>query len=122
MKYFKQFCIIITFSFVGELLNRIVPLPVPSGIYGLIIMFICLETGVLKVESVKETSSFLIEIMPVMFVPASAGLIQSWGLIKPSFAGYVTITVISTFIVMTVSGLVSQSIIRHDRKGEDKNE
>lgn len=121
MKYLKQFCIISVFSFAGEILNKIIPLPVPASIYGIILLFICLELKVVKVEHIKETSEFLIEIMPIMFVPASAGLIQSWGLIKSSLPIYLLITIISTFIVMAVSGLVSQTIIKHNGKRSGNN-
>ena len=76
MKYLKQMLIIISVSLLGELLHEILPLPVPASIYGIVGMFALLYTGVLKVDQVKETSSFLIEIMPVMFIPAAVGLIS----------------------------------------------
>ena len=78
MKYLRQFMIILLVSFVGELLKYAIPLPVPASIYGLVILFILLETGVLKLEAVKDTAIFLIEIMPLMFIPAGVGLMESW--------------------------------------------
>ena len=79
MKYLKQFGIILVLSFIGELLNHVLPLPVPSSIYGIILMFICLKTGLIPLEEVDETGRFLIEIMPLMFIPAGVGLLESWG-------------------------------------------
>ena len=73
MKYLKQFGIILVLSFIGELLNHVLPLPVPSSIYGIILMFICLKTGLIPLEEVDETGRFLIEIMPLMFIPAAVG-------------------------------------------------
>ena len=70
MKYLKQFLIILVISLIGELLNKLLPLPVPASIYGMVILFIGLLSGVIKLSSVKEAGSFLIEIMPVMFIPA----------------------------------------------------
>ena len=55
MKYLKQFGIILVLSFIGELLNHVLPLPVPSSIYGIILMFICLKTGLIPLEEVDET-------------------------------------------------------------------
>ena len=40
MKYLKQFGIILTISFIGEILYRVIPLPIPAGIYGIIAMSI----------------------------------------------------------------------------------
>lgn len=68
MKYLKQFLIILAISFIGEILKYIVPLPIPASIYGMVIMFICLQTKILKLDDVKSVGKFLIEIMPVMFI------------------------------------------------------
>ncbi len=112
MKYLKQFGIIIAISFFGELLNRFLPLPVPASIYGIVILFVLLETGIIKKESVKDVSRFLIEIMPVMFVPAAVGLIESFDIMKQNLVVYIVITVITTFVVMVISGRVTQSVIK----------
>lgn len=122
MKYLKQFGIIIALSFLGEILHEVIPLPVPASIYGIIILFICLETGLLKVQSVKETSQFLIGIMPVMFIPAAVGLIDSWEIMKNQLLVYLLITVLSTFVVMIAAGKVTQFIIRKSGKGAGTNE
>lgn len=83
MKYLKQFMVILAFSFLGEVLHQVLPLPIPASVYGLVFMLAALMTGVLKLHQVKEASAFLIEIMPVMFIPAAAGLIDSWGILQP---------------------------------------
>ena len=49
MKYIRQFVIILFISFIGEVLKYVLPLPIPASIYGLVLMFILLETKVLKV-------------------------------------------------------------------------
>ena len=46
MKYVKQFGIILLISFAGEALNYLLPLPVPASIYGLVLMFLCLQLRV----------------------------------------------------------------------------
>lgn len=121
MKYLKQFGIILAFSFIGEMLNIYVPLPVPASIYGIIIMFGCLCTGIIKVKDIKETSSFLITIMPVMFIPAAVGLMNAWGILKDQWAVYLFITIVTTAIVMAVSGLATQGIIRYRKKAGEKS-
>ena len=80
MKYLKQFGIILGLSLLGELLNYLIPLPVPASIYGLVLMFLCLHFKVIKLGDVKETAVFLIEIMPLMFIPAAVGLVNAWGI------------------------------------------
>ena len=116
MRYLRQFLIILFISFIGEMLNHYIPLPVPASIYGIVIMFICLLTRIIKVEHVKEVSGFLIEIMPLVFIPAAVGLINSWGLISDKWYMYVTVIIATTILVMAVSGLMTQFAIRYELK------
>ena len=116
MKYLKQFLIILAISFIGEILKYIVPLPIPASIYGMVIMFICLQTKILKLEDVKSVGKFLIEIMPVMFIPAGVGLMESWGELKAVLVPVLVITLVSTIVVMVVSGRVTQAVIRLENK------
>ena len=120
MRYLKQFTIILTISLLGEVLHYFIPLPVPASIYGLLLMLAALMTGVVKRDSVREAGAFLVEIMPVMFIPAAVGLLEAWGVLRPVWLPVAVITVVSTVLVMGVSGLVTQFVIRRDerRKGE----
>lgn len=120
LRYVKQFLIIIVISFIGELCNQFIPLPIPASIYGLVILFVCLLTRVVKLEQVKDTGKFLIEIMPVMFIPPAVGLLESWGILKPIWIPVVGITLITTILVMVVSGKITQFVIRRDRKKREE--
>ncbi len=112
MKYIGQLCIILGISVIGEVLNHLIPLPVPASIYGLVIMLILLCTKLIKVHHVKETSDFLLAVMPIMFVPAGAGVIKYWSVIKPMIIPCIIIMLLVTIIVMVVTGRVTQAIIR----------
>jgi holin-like protein len=111
--------IISLISFIGEALSFLIPLPIPASIYGIVIMLALLISGKLKVESVKDVSLFLIAVMPVMFIPATVGLMNSFALLRGSLLAYAVILVVSTAAVMVVSGLVTQQIIRRENKKED---
>ena len=110
MKFLRQFMIILLLSFLGEVLKMFIPLPIPASVYGLVLMLVCLMTGVLKTSHVKDAAFFLIEIMPVMFIPAAAGLIDSWGVLRPLIVPIMIITVVITVFVMAVTGRVAQMI------------
>ena len=121
MKWIKQFGIILAVSFIGELLGNWIPLPIPASIYGIILLFLCLKLHLIPFNAVHETGDFLIEIMPLMFIPAAVGLLESWDIIRPSWIQYILITVSTTFIVMVAAGLVTQAVIRRTKKGDEKN-
>ncbi len=110
MKFLRQFMIIVLLSFLGEVLKMFIPLPIPASVYGLVLMLVCLMTGVLKTSQVKDAAFFLIEIMPVMFIPAAAGLIDSWKVLQPLLLPILVITVVITVFVMVITGKVAQMI------------
>ena len=116
MKFVKQFLIILGISFAGEALKFLLPFPIPASIYGMVILLIGLLSGFIPLSSVKEAGTFLIEIMPVMFIPAGVGLMESWGELKAVLVPVLVITLVSTIVVMVVSGRVTQAVIRLERK------
>ena len=81
-------------------------------------LFIGLLTGLIKLEQVKDVGKFLIEIMPVMFIPAGVGLMESWGTLKPFVLPVSVITVITIVTVMVATGICSQWVIRKEKKQE----
>lgn len=122
MKFIKQFGIILAISFVGEVCNHVIPFPIPASIYGLVILFVGLLTGVIKLSNVRETGKFLIDIMPIMFIPAAVGLLESWGILQPIWVPVVCITLLTTIIVMAVTGRVTQWLLQRERNIADDRE
>lgn len=119
MKYLKQFLIILSISFIGEALNAFLPLPVPASIYGLVILLAALLTGILPLSKVEETADFLVEIMPVMFIPAAVGLLDTWTDLSQIWVPVCIITVVTTVIVMAVAGRVTQWAMERNHKDEN---
>lgn len=122
MKYLKQFLIILVISYAGELLKYVLPLPIPASIYGMIILLVGLLTGWIALDAVKDVGKFLIEIMPVMFIPAGVGLMSSWGILKPLILPVSIITVVTIVTVMAATGKVSQWVIRKGKSDKEENE
>ena len=120
MKFVLQFSIILLLSFIGELLSSIIPLPIPGSIYGLILMLILLCTGALKTKHVKAVSDFLIEIMPVMFIPVTVGIMDSFSTLKSLLPEILILSTLGTMIVMAVSGYFTQLIMRKSDKKRRK--
>lgn len=121
MKYVFQAGRILAFCLLGELLHACLPLPVPSSIYGLVLLLGALLTGVVKLEQIKETASFLIAIMPILFVPAAAGVKDLFPEIRQMLVPILIALIPVTALVMAVGGRVTQAIsarmAREDRHG-----
>lgn len=118
MKYLSQFLRITAFTLVGELLQRIIPLPVPASVYGLILLFTALCTGLVKLEQVKEVSGFLISILPILFVPTAVGILGNWAMIQDDVITIFLLALLSTVVTFGIAGRITQ----HLRKKEGANQ
>ena len=119
MACLEAIAIIMGVSFVGDLLGAVLPLPVPGSIYALVIMLLLLLTRAVKLEKVRATGDFLISLMPLMFISPSVGLMFDFAAYKDILAALLVICLVSTLVVMAVTGRVSQAIIRRTQaKGE----
>ena len=121
MKYLKQVSILFAFTFISEILNKIIPLPIPASIYGLVFLFLCLEFKIIKIDQIKDTADFLLAILPIMFVPSSVGFIKALPLMKKYGIQFLIIGVSTTFLVMIVSGLITQLILRIKKRFNKKS-
>ncbi|MBQ6614412.1 MAG: CidA/LrgA family protein [Clostridia bacterium] len=120
MKYIKQLTILVILSLISEFFGAVIPLPIPAPVYGIVLTFILLETKILPLSAIEETSRYLITIMPIMFIPPAIRLVDLWDVLKPIWLPCVLIAVSTTFAIMFVSGRVTQAVIRHSEKKEDK--
>ena len=117
MKYLTQFLIILGFTLTGEVLQRIIPLPIPASVYGLLLMFLALCFGLIKLEQVKETGAFLTSILPILFVSPAVGIVEDWGLIRDDLIPILLLLVASTVLTFGISGRIAQALLK---KGGDQ--
>ena len=116
MKYIQQLGIILGVSFAGEVLAYALPLPVPASVWGLVLMLALLILRVVKPEQIRTTAEYLVSVMPLLFVPPTVGLMQSWGLLRENLLPFAIAITLITAIVMAVTGLVVQRVEKGARK------
>lgn len=119
MKYLKEVAIIFGITMAGEILNTVIPLPVPAGVYGLFILLGLLCGGVVKLSDVSSVGDLLLDLMPLMFVPAAVGLIDKVEEIAAILVPFLVITFVSTLFVMTVTGKTTELVLGR-KKEEDE--
>lgn len=116
VKYIKQICIILAICLIAELMEYLIPLPVAASIYGLVLMLIALVTKIVPLKEVEGVADFLTENMAIMFIPPTVGIMASIEEIRAMFVPLVVISVVSTLLIMTVTGRVTQMIIRRKKQ------
>lgn len=117
MKYVIQATIIFAFTFLGELLHLLLPLPVPTAVYGLALLFLALKLGIVKLHQVEGVSKFLIAIMGLFFVSPAVGIVEIWEDIAGSLVSMGVVLAVSTALVFAVAGLTTQWMLK--RGGKD---
>ena len=108
MKYIPQIIYILLFTLAGELLQAVIPLPVPAAVYGIVLLFIALSTGLLKEEKVSDVANFLISLIPLLFVVPVVKVLQYWDVVAPKLVAICFITIFSTLLIFAISGLVTK--------------
>lgn len=116
MRYLQEAVLIAAITFAAELIKFFVPLPVPASIYGLILLFILLKSGALKLEQIETVGGLLLELMPLLLVPASVSFLTVLDTIQAMLLPVLIMGLIGTMVVMAVTGRVSQWLVQ--RKGK----
>lgn len=121
MKYLHEAVIIAAVTFAAEIIKFFVPLPVPASIYGLILLFILLKSGAVKLGQVEHVGGLLLELMPLLLVPASVSFLTVLDTIQGMLLPVLVMGFIGTMAVMFAAGHAAQWMIRR-RKGAEGNE
>lgn len=116
MKYLTQFLRILAFTLAGELLQRLVPLPIPASVYGLVLLFAALNTGLVKLEQVKDAGGFLISILPILFVSPAVGILDNWEAIRGALIPILALTLLSTVLTFGIAGRATQAMMGKEEK------
>ncbi|MFY9214128.1 MAG: CidA/LrgA family protein [Tissierellaceae bacterium] len=119
MKYIGQIGLLMLVTFLGELFNKVLPWPVPGSIYGFILMLLSLQLKIIRLEMIKDVADFLLDIMPVMFIPAAVGLLVIWEDVSQYMGQILLICITTTLIVMVTTGKVTDLIL--GKAGDDND-
>lgn len=118
MKYLTQFFWILLFCALGELLQAVIPIPIPAAIYGLVLLFLALSLKIIKIQQVADAAHYLISVMGVFFVSPVVNILAYWGVVKPSLGAICVIILATTVLVFSVSGLVTRALLRKEEADE----
>src|SRR5699024_5728453 len=106
-------------SLVGTWIKDLFNLSVTGSVVGLLLLFILLMTNVIKLEWIEDVAQFLISNLVFFFIPATVGVMNYFDLFKGKGILLILVVLISTILVMGISGLVSQYLVKN-KAGADK--
>lgn len=97
---------------IGSLLGRFIP--VPASLMSMVLFFILLATGVLRADRYKHISRIILGNLAFFFLPPAIKILDSTDVISGNLLKLVAVLVISNFLVMGVSGLVVQMLLKKE--------
>lgn len=123
MKIIKQFGIIFTICWLGTVVEHLLPFAFPASVIAMLLLLVCLLTGILKVEHIKEKSDFLLANMAFFFIPAGVNVINYLDILKTSWLPLLVICLVTTVITFAAAAYSIRLTMRLlQRKGGHKDE
>ena len=110
MKFFRESILLLFIYLVSEIISKLLNLPVPGSIIGMILLFVLLTSNIIKVEKVENLANFFLDHLAFFFIPASVGLMTSFASLRSSIFKIILLCILTTIIVISVTGLTVQFI------------
>lgn len=107
-----QVVILLVISLMMNGLVQLLQLPIPGSIIGMLLLFILLKTGIVKLRWIEAGASWLLAEMLLFFIPSAVGIMNHLDLMRQSGLSILLVILISTFVVMALSGLAAQAITK----------
>ena len=92
----------------GELIVWLTGVKLPSSIIGMLLLTTFLKLGWIKLHWVQGMSDFLVANLGFFFVPAGVALMLYFDVIAAEFWPIVLASLVSTILVLVVTGWVHQ--------------
>lgn len=112
IKIIIQIAILFIVFYIGTWIQQYFQLPIPGSVIGLILMFLLLVSGLYPVSWIEEGASLMVKHLVIFFIPAMVGILNYFTLFKGKGLLLFIITIVSTLLVMVISGAVSQALAK----------
>lgn len=123
MKWIKvilQSTIFYAFYWVGDVIQHSFGLPVSGSILGLLLLFVCLLTGIIRPQWIESGTGFFQKYMPIFFIPSTVGIMNYLELFAGKGLMLIPIVVVSSMITLAFAAASSYFVVRRKEKAEGK--
>lgn len=114
--FLHQVLVIASVLFVSSIIESFMPIPMPASVIGLVLLFILLCTGVIKLGQVEKVGTALTNNIGFLFVPAGISVVNSLDIISASPILIIGLIIISTILLLVFTGFASQILMRMTTK------
>lgn len=105
-----QVLLLLVFSWAGKWLSQACQLPIPGSLIGMVLLFLCLHGGLIRLRWVEAGAALLFSQMIVFFVPAIAGIMQYPWLLGIKGLLVLLVVVSGSALVMISTGVAAERL------------
>lgn len=121
--FFQQALTLAVILFISNIIEAVMPIPMPTSVIGLVLLFIALCTGIVKLEQVESVGTALTNNISFLFVPAGISVINSLPILSKSPILIILLIIISTIFLLVCTGYASQLLVTKSLfPSKEKNE
>nr|WP_223067361.1 CidA/LrgA family holin-like protein [Paenibacillus caui] len=111
-----QVAILFFVSIAMNKISELLHLRIPGSILGIVLIFILLQTKVIKLEWIERGANWLLAELLLFFIPSAVGVMQYIPLLESEGLQILLVVVLSTVVVMLSSGMVAARIAKRKEK------
>jgi holin-like protein len=118
----RSFALLLAFQLLGEFVVRVGGWPVPGSVLGMALLLATLVLGLVREDWVSEAAELLLTHMALLFVPVGVGVMLYFDLLAREWLPIMAATILSTFVVIAVTGHLAQRLAAADQAGEGEDD
>lgn len=126
MAILLQIGVVLLICLLSEIVSLLLPFPFPGSVIAMIMLFILLAAGVIKVGHIRQKAEFMLKNMAFFFIPAGVGIMEYFDVLKSCIVPFIVICVVSTILTFAATAGTVALIMRlqhryRGRKGGDQD-
>jgi holin-like protein len=121
MNILQGFAVLLALQSLGEALSRLLKLPFPGPVVGMILLLIALRMPWVR-DKVGGVAEFLLAHLSLLFVPVGVGVMAHLGLLTQFGLRIAVVIVLSTWVGLVVTALVLRALMRRSQAGATQQE
>jgi holin-like protein len=111
MKIILQIAVVFGICWIGSIISSVLPFPFPSSVISMILLFVLLLVGVIRIEHIKEKAEFLKQNMAMFFVPAGVAIMDNYGYVQGKIVPLLFICLVSTIFTFFVTAYTVKGVM-----------
>lgn len=120
MKIIKQVGILFGICWISLAVEAVLPIPLPASVTGLVLLLLCLASGLIKIHHIQEKADFLLGNMAFFFVPAGVSIIRYFDVLRSAAIPIGVICLVTTVLTFGATAWSVQLTVRLMKKRERK--